>query len=125
MIIEFYEKATGGLVPYQEDRFVIDGTVYRDNYEMYESQSAVISLHECIVETPAVGWRVKYEDIPALPADMQEHAQNVRRNIDLLQEIEYSDSMHGLSQVVDVLTIIIDNALLLRKGVVDVALKDK
>lgn len=60
-MIEFYEKQTGTALPNEDDLYFIrgDGSVWRDNCESYESQSAVIGFENCVAPCPQIGWRLK------------------------------------------------------------------
>jgi hypothetical protein len=61
MIIEFYEKESGEVVP-TGDYFILNGSeVWRDNYNSYESQSTTIGFDDCIIDCPSIGWRVVKE----------------------------------------------------------------
>ena len=58
MKIRFFDKASGQDAP-DLDFFVMrDGSVWQDNYETCESQSAVVGFDDFILSRPDIGWEV-------------------------------------------------------------------
>lgn len=55
--IEFFEKESGE-VRTNHEYFVLNGEVWRDNYNSYESQPAVIGFENFVVRVPEIGWRI-------------------------------------------------------------------
>jgi hypothetical protein len=55
--IKFYNLKTLEPAPSQLDFFVReDGSVWRDNFQTFESQERTIGFEDCIVECPDIGW---------------------------------------------------------------------
>ena len=59
MKIEFFKKDTGELIDGTDGvYFVMSNEVYKDNFETWESQQAVIGFDNCIERCKDVGWRL-------------------------------------------------------------------
>jgi hypothetical protein len=57
MNVRFFYKSSGDDAPKGFDFFIReDGTVWRDNFQTYESQCAVIGFEDCIMPCPEIGW---------------------------------------------------------------------
>jgi len=73
--LQFFDKETGEIRTNHE-YFVLRGEVWRDNYNTYESQAAVIGFDDCIVRVPEIGWRLaslasEREEVGRLRADLE------------------------------------------------------
>lgn len=58
--LRFFVKQTKADAPRGFDYFIRDdGTVWRDNYKTYESQSSAVGFDNCIMPCPEIGWETK------------------------------------------------------------------
>ena len=66
MKVRFFYLSSGDDAPSGFDFFVRDdGTVWRDSFKTFESQSAVIGFDDCIMPCPEIGWM----PLPAPPKE--------------------------------------------------------
>ena len=59
MKIEFFKIDTGEVLKDTDDTFfVMNNSVWCDNFVTYESQYSVIGFEDCVKERKDIGWRV-------------------------------------------------------------------